>query len=169
MYADENTSTWPAGGQLPRKAAFTLVEVICSIAIAAFVVSALFYGFSNGYAMLGSTREDLRATQILMQRTEVIRLLTWTQLASCPTTFTESYNQASVSNSQNGIIYYGTLSVTTATNIPDTAIYKSSVELVTIAVVWTNNTGSVNIPHRREMQTLSAKNGMQNYLDGGGS
>ena len=156
-------------GQLPHKAAFTLIEVLCSIAIAAFVVSALFYGFDNGYAMLRSTREDLRATQILMQRTEIIRLLTWTQLASCPTTFQESYNQTTATNSSSGTVYYGTFSVTTATNIPNTVTYKSSVKLVTISVVWTNTTGSVNVAHRREMQTLSAQNGMQNYLAGGGS
>lgn len=118
--------------------------------------------------MLKSTREDLRATQILMQRTEVVRLLTWTQLTNCPPTFTESYNQDTATNISNGIIYYGTVSVGAATNISDTVTYKNDIKLMTIAVVWTNSAGSVNSAHRREMQTLSAENGMQNYLAGGG-
>jgi prepilin-type N-terminal cleavage/methylation domain-containing protein len=156
--------------RVPFDAGFTLVEVICSVAIAAFVVSVLFYGFSDGYSILRTSREDLRATQILMQRSEAIRLLTWAQLTNCPTTFQEIYNQTSATNGSGGTIYYGTLSTTgAATNIPDSVTYKSSIHLITIAVVWTNSVGARNIAHRRQMQTLSAANGMQNYLAGGGS
>lgn len=149
---------------LLRRKGFTLVEVLVSIGIAAFVVSALFYGFDNGYAILRTTREDLRATQILMQRTEAIRLLTWAQLASCPSTFQEYFNPTGTTNSSTGTIYYGTLAYGTATNIPTSVSYASNIYLVTISVAWTNSVGHSLVPHKREMQTLLAQDGMQSYL-----
>lgn len=141
--------------------AFTLVEVICAIAIGAIMISVLFHGLDNGFSILRSTRDDLRATQILMQKTEAFRLYTWKQLTNCPATFTEYYNPTGNTNSTAGTIFYGTLSTTApATNITDGASYVDQLHLITITVSWTNTSGG----HTRQMQTLSAKNGLQNYL-----
>lgn len=152
-------------GPLRQQAGYTLVEVLCSVLIVAVVVSVLFYGFDNGFAILRTTREDLRATQILMQKTEAIRLMTWKQLSNCPTAFQEYYYPSGTASNAPGSLYWGTISATApATNIPDSVAYKGALHLVTITLVWTNYAGSRSVSHSRQMQTLSALSGMQNYL-----
>jgi hypothetical protein len=144
------------------------VEVLCSVFIAAIMVAVLFVGFDNGFAILRTTREDLRATQILLQKTEAVRLLTWQQLSNCPTTFQEYYIPAGASPTNTGTLYWGTLStVAEATNIPNSVPYKGNLHLITVTVRWTNSVGSQQVPHFRQMQTLSARGGMQNYLFSG--
>jgi prepilin-type N-terminal cleavage/methylation domain-containing protein len=152
--------------RIRRRAAYTLVEVLCSIFIAAIAAAALFVGFDNGFAILRTTREELRATQILMQRTEAFRLFAWEQLSNVPTTFQESYYPAGVSTN-TGTLYWGTVSTTDpATNVPDSVTYKNNLHLITITVVWTNYIGSTERVYVKQMQTLSAKNGLQNYIYG---
>lgn len=154
-----------------RCAGYTLVEVLCSIFIAAIATAALFAGFNNSFAILRTTREDLRATQILMQKTEAVRLLTWQQLTNVQNkepTFKEYYYPAGASTNQEGTLYWGTISTTaSASNLPDTVPYKANLHLVTITVAWTNYVGAKPMAHFREMQTLSALSGMQSYLSGG--
>lgn len=134
---------------------------MCAIAIGAIMISVLFYGLSNGFKILRGTRDELRATQILMQKTEAFRLYRWDQLSNCPTTFTEYYNPTGTNVGSKGTLYYGKLSTTaTATNISSLLSYRSDLHLITITVAWTNTLGS----HTRQMQTLSARNGLQNYL-----
>lgn len=148
-------------------AGYTLVEVLCSVFIAAIMVTVLFVGFDNGFAILRTTREDLRATQILLQKTEAVRLLTWQQLSNCPATFQEYYIPGAAATN-SGTLYWGTISTTAeATNIPNSVPYKADLHLITVTVQWTNSIGSQQVPHFRQMQTLSARNGMQNYLFGG--
>lgn len=155
------------GRDTRQQAGYTLVEVLCSIFIAAVTVTVLFYGFNNGFAILRTTREDLRATQILMQKTEAFRLFTWAQLTNAQNstaTFQESYNPSGGA-SNAGTVYYGSLSaVGPATNIPDTVPYKSNLHLITITVNWTNSVGTKAVAHTRQVQTLSALAGMQNYF-----
>jgi len=148
-----------------RAAGYTLVEVLCAVMIAAISASVLFVGFDNGFAILRTTREDLRATQILMQKTEAIRLCTWEQLTNANNigTFKEYYNPSGATNS--GTLYVGKFSTIGAvTNAP--AAYRDNLHLITITLNWTNFVGNKTVPHSRQMQTLSAKYGMQNYLFG---
>jgi prepilin-type N-terminal cleavage/methylation domain-containing protein len=160
--------------RLQRQAGYTLVEVLCSILIASIAVTALFYGFNNGFAILRTTREDLRATQILMQKTEAFRLFTWAQLAEAQTKslsgFKEYYNPSGTTSNTLGTLYYGTLStMAVAANIPDSVPYKSNLHLITITVNWTNYIGKQPVAHSRQMQTLSALAGMQGYLSRAGT
>ena len=122
----------------------------------------------TGYSSIKSTREDLRATQIMTQRLEAIRLCNWTtQLSNYPTTFLDYYNPSGVTNNTQGVAYTCTVSTTgIATNIPDSAIYKGQVHLVTVAITWTDVRGQTSEVHTRQMQTLVAFNGLQNYIWG---
>lgn len=145
--------------------AFSLVEVLVSVGILGFMMIALFSAFGFGFASIATTREDLRATQILMQKVEAIRLCTWKQLASCPTSFQDTYDPTSGTNESSGIVYGGTLDTAgVATNLP--AGYQNSVRLITVGVTWTNYTGKNKIVHTRQLQTLSARYGIQNYVYG---
>ena len=147
--------------------AFTLVEVLCSITIAAIMAAVLFAGLDGGFAILRVTRDDLRATQILLQKTEAFRLFTWAQLSNSPTTFVEYYNPLGTSNSTAGTVYYGTINaIGTATNIPSSATYRTNIHLITVTLFWTNDFTGKLVSHSRQVQTMNAIGGMQNYLFG---
>ncbi len=154
-------------GHSRPKEAYTLVEVLAAILIASIAASVLFVGFDNGFAILRTTREDLRATQILMQKTEAFRLYTWSDLSKAPTTFTNNYNPGGSTNL--GTLYFGKVSIGPATNIANSVTYKSDLQLITITVNWTNYVDKRSVGHMRQMQTLSARSGMQNYLFYGNS
>ncbi|HWY29524.1 MAG TPA: hypothetical protein VNX46_02140 [Candidatus Acidoferrum sp.] len=153
-------------GQSGAAEAFTLLEVMAALTIGLIMIAVLFVGIQQGNFILTNTRDDLRATQILLQKAEAIRLLTWPQLTNCPTTF-QTYFYPGGGSTNQGITYYGTLSaIGTATNIPNTVSYQPSVHLITISITWTNFISNRLISHSRSLQTLSAVSGMQNYLYG---
>jgi hypothetical protein len=132
--------------------------------VLAILLVSLFAGFALGFGLIKSTREDLRATQILTQKIESIRLCTWAQLTNqCPLTFTETYSSGSTS-----VIYHGTIIPNGVnTNLP--AGYRDKVKLVTVNVTWTTSSAGgyqSSIVHSRSMQTQSAYYGLQNYLYG---
>src|SRR3989442_9141532 len=60
--------------------AYTFAEVLVAILIVGIMAVSLFACFASGFSLVQSAREDLRATQIMLQRIEAIRLLTWSQV-----------------------------------------------------------------------------------------
>ncbi len=64
-----------------RATGYTFAEVLVASAILGFVATALYGAFSAGFCVIQSTRENLRATQILVQKLEAVRLFTWSQVA----------------------------------------------------------------------------------------
>jgi prepilin-type N-terminal cleavage/methylation domain-containing protein len=151
-----------------RNQGYTLVEVMVSVGILAIMMLSLYAAFNSGFGSIAVTREEMRATQIMTQKLEAIRLLTWAQLSNCPTAFQEYYNPQGATNNTEGTMYYGTLSTHgTATNLPNSVAYKANVHLITVTVTWTNNfSGNAPIGHTRMMQTLAADNGLQKYIFG---
>ena len=145
-----------------REAAFTVADV----AVAGFVLGTIGSGFclaiSSGFSMLQNTREDLRATQILMQKIEAVRLCTWSELSNF--SFQESYDPLSGTNA--GAVYLGSVSVGPATAIPNATSYAPNMCLVTINLNWTNYYRGTPIQHSRQMQTQVARYGLQNYVWG---
>jgi type II secretory pathway pseudopilin PulG len=147
------------GGQ--NEAAATLVEVLVGSALLGILFTSLFGGISMSTAQTRIAREDLRATQILIERLEGIRLFDWYQLVYsnnlCPATFTSSF--APGSSGGTGIVYYGTMSITNVSLNPP-ASYTNQLRAVIVSVVWTNG----NMRHQRSMSTYQAQYGMQNYV-----
>lgn len=148
------------------RAAWSLVEVMVAVAVLAILFVSLFAGFGFGFKVVKATREDLRATQILTQKIESVRLCTYSQLTNlCPMNFTENYT--SMGPGSSSVVYSGTITDGPNTNLP--AAYRDKVRLVTVTVTWTT-TGSgasqSRIVHTRSMQTESAYYGLQNYLYG---
>jgi prepilin-type N-terminal cleavage/methylation domain-containing protein len=145
-----------------RTGAFTLVEVLVSVVVLAVIATAFYSGLSSGFSVVQTTREDLRATQILMQKVEALRLCTWEQLTNV--SFQELYDP--VSTNKNGATYFGTIVTNSASAIPNSSSYQSNVCLVTVTLSWTNYSGRRLLPHTRQMQTQVARYGMQNYIWG---
>lgn len=156
------------GNQIGKasRAGFTLAEVIVAVAIMAIMMVAFFAGLSFGFARIKSAREDLRATQILTQKMEAIRLCKWSQLTNLPTAFQDNYNPLGLSNNTAGITYYGTINVGVATNLDSAITYKSDMRLVTVSLTWTNDSRGNHLVQNRQMQTESSYHGIQNYIWG---
>lgn len=154
----------PIGTQPKSAKAFTITEVLMAAAILSLLFLGLFGGISYGFAVTRVSRENLRATQIILERMEGIRLYTYDQLVSSnmiPTTFTANYYPIVIStNEAQGITYYGQMTFSD----PGTGTYyNSNLRTVTVTVNWTNQYGSSVIPHSRSMQTLVGRWGIQNY------
>jgi hypothetical protein len=123
----------------------------------------IFSAMSMSMAQTRIAREDLRATQIMVERMEGIRLFDWNQLtnsALCPATFTNYFYPVSdESGPTNGAVYYGTMTITKAAMSPAPS-YTNQLLSITVAVSWTN----FGIAHQRQMMTYQAQYGMQNYV-----
>src|SRR5215831_5720256 len=92
---------------------YTLIEVMVAVSLLGFMIVSLFAGFSTGFAVLRIARENLRATQILEERMEVLRLIKWEDVAAgfIPQNFTAPFVATDATNSAlPGFAYTGTVS-----------------------------------------------------------
>lgn len=143
-----------------RSCAFTLVEVLVSMAVVGGTFIAFYAGISSGFSVVQLFRENLRATQIMAEKMETIRLYTFDQISSngfIPGTFTAPMVVGSTNSST--ITFTGTVSIV-GFNLPDAPAYSNDLVVVTVEVDWVSGT----VPRRRSMQTLVAKNGLQTYI-----
>jgi Tfp pilus assembly protein PilV len=143
---------------------FTIAEVVVAVMVLATISTAFYLGLTSCFSVVKTSREDVRATQIMMQKLEAIRLCTWSELSNF--SFQEPYDPLGTTNSTAGVYYFGTVSNSPATSIPDTSAYQGRMALVTVNLVWTNNTGGNTLVHTRQMQTQVARYGLQSYIWG---
>lgn len=140
-------------------AAFSLVEVMVAMALMGVSFVSLFAGISSGVQVIHLAREDLRATQIMVEKLETLRLNAWEQVISgtnIPTKFTEMFYPRGLCS--KGITYHGTLTIVSS---PYTwANYNSDMRSAILTLTWTN----FGLSQTREMRTLVARHGMQNYI-----
>ncbi len=151
-------------GRCQRRRGFTIAEVVVAMLVLTTVATAFYAGLGSGFGLTQVTRQDIRATQILMQKLEAVRLCTWSQLANC--TFTEYYDPLGASSNKAGVLYWGTVTTNAASAIPNTVAYKPRMALVTVNLYWTNNSGGRPLVHFRQAQTQVARYGLQNYIWG---
>jgi len=152
------TSTVAKPGSETSRRAFTLVEVMVTVAIVGVSFLSLYSGIGMGFAVVNLARENLRATQVLQEKMETFRLYNWDQINSSgfiPPTFAEPFYPKSATNS--GIVYNGTVVVT---NAPITESYSNDLRLVILTVNWTSG----NLTRQREMRTYVSRYGLQNYI-----
>ena len=146
-----------------------MIEVLMGCALLALMMVSLFGGMSSGFAVTQLARENLRATQIMLERMEGIRLYNWNQLVysnMIPTSFTSYYYPLATLPDGKGVPYAGTLSVTKPSLTP-AASYTNDMRLITVSVMWTNyygNHGSQQVVRSRQMQTYVGRMGLQNYI-----
>ena len=124
------------------------------------VGAAILLSFSYGFFAIQLARENQRATQIVLEKVETIRLYSWDQVNSngfIPTSFRDVYDpQASAGN--RGVTYSGTVLIT---NFPSGASYSANLREFTVSLQWTN---SRNLVRSRTLTTWVAKDGLQNYV-----
>src|SRR5437667_1245863 len=108
----------PAGtmgklGMRDSRCAFALIEVLIGSGLLGVMSVSLYLGIAQGFAFVQIARENLRATQILQEKLETVRLYTWDQVIQpgfIPSAFTNYYYPSGGSGSQ-GAVYRGITTV----------------------------------------------------------
>ncbi|HXT38863.1 MAG TPA: prepilin-type N-terminal cleavage/methylation domain-containing protein [Candidatus Angelobacter sp.] len=144
-----------------RRDAFTLMEVLVAVMIVGVTFVTYYLGMTQGFGIIQLARENLRATQILQEKMETIRLYTWDQVTNSgfiPATFTATFYPQGTQTNQ-GVTYQGTY---TLTNVPSTVTgpYVSDLRMAIFQLTW--QSGSVQ--RQREMRTLVSHYGLHNYI-----
>jgi prepilin-type N-terminal cleavage/methylation domain-containing protein len=160
----------------PFTAGFTLIELLIAAALAAILLSAIFSGISNSFALLNTTRERMRGTQIMMSRLEGLRLESWgsgtnhvSQLFNptmVPNTFTDYFYPEGLNGNTNslGTVYTGSLSITTNVALTPSCSYSNFLAFVTVSVQWQDCYHGATNNHSDSMSTLVGRYGIQNYV-----
>ena len=139
----------------------SLVDVIMAVALLGVMAGGIFGSFRYGFFSLQLLRENQRATQILLEKVETIRLYSWDQVNTpgfIPTNLPTEYYDPQAPAGAQGVAYNGTLSA--PTNVPFSTSYSANLRQLTITLNWTTG----NIPHTRRLTTYIAKDGLQNYV-----
>ena len=140
--------------------AFTLMEVMLAVVIVGVEFVSLYVAISQGFAVVQSARENLRATQIMQEQVEIIRVLDWDKIITTPSpwSFNANFYPAGGTNNQ-GLTYSGTIAVTDA---PVPAAYTADMRLVVVSLAWTNG-ANAHVSRNRELRTLVSRYGLHNY------
>lgn len=137
-------------------AGFTLVEILTAIGIIGIVSVSLYAGLAMSFNSVQNSRLELRATHILTEKLEAMRLFNWDQVtasAFIPVTFTERYQPS------NGlsVVYQGTVTIT---NAAVASAYDNTMRKAVAEVTWVSGSGT----HQKRMETMISQYGIQNYL-----
>jgi hypothetical protein len=138
--------------------AFTIMEVVLGMAIMAMMFVALYSGLMTGFTIMRLARENTRATQILVEKMETIRLYTWDQINTTnyiTPTFSTPYSPMDSKN--KGTIYYGKVAVQPAWI---NASYQDDMRKVTVTLNWTTG----QLPRTRTISTYVSRYGLHNYI-----
>jgi prepilin-type N-terminal cleavage/methylation domain-containing protein len=141
---------------------FTLIEVMVSVGVIGTLLVSLYAGLTFGFTQIQVSREEERATQILAERMEIVRLLSWDQVVNLPgyvpTNFLASYSLVNPTNTPAGALTYtGTVQVTSA-GISEA--YSNDLKLMVINLSWQSR----GLAHQRSMRTYISRYGLQNYV-----
>src|SRR6266513_1570575 len=144
-----------------RHHAFTLMEVLVVVGIIGFEFVTRYLGMTQGFGIVQVARENLRATQILQEKMETIRLYTWDQITNAgfiPPTFTAPFFPTGQTN--QGVNFEGTMTISDVPSPLSNASYASDLKLVVVQVNWTSG----NVQRKRDMRTLVSHYGLHNYI-----
>lgn len=143
------------------RSAFTILEVVISILVCGIVFISLYAGMSQGFKVTKISRENLRATQVMVERLESIRLNTFDQLNSAGFVPTQAVDEPyyTVGTNNGGFNYSVTVAIS---NAPFATTYSDDLRLVNVTVTWTSG----GLLRTRQMNTLIARNGLQAYTEG---
>jgi len=150
-----------------QEAGITLIEAVVSLAVFGVSFFSLYAGISLGFGVIGDARENLRATQILVEKLETIRLYSWDQINTpgyIPATFSESYYPAAADGAggaqggwSSGVVYNGRLLIS---NGPVGRTYSGDMRRITLGLSWISGGKT----HTRTMSTFVTHHGLQQYI-----
>jgi len=140
--------------------AFSLIETMIAISILGTLLIGLYASIGYGFQVLQLARENFRATQIMLDKTESIRLYQWDQINTpgfIPTNFSAPFFAVESTNQSSELTFSGLIQITNAIS---TASYKTNLRLVKVQLQWTSS----GVVRTREMTTLICRDGLQRYI-----
>jgi len=129
-----------------QKSGFTLMETLFAVILFGITSSAVLSGVAFGMKQVGYCRDSLGATQVLVEKTETIRLYTLAQVRD-----TNYFPRAG----KQGIYHIRT----EVLPVPWANSYSTNVSLVRITVNW----DSFSVPCTRTWETYVSQSGLQTY------
>lgn len=143
--------------------AFSMAETIVAVAVFAIMFASFFGGLSLSISTVQSARETVRATQIMSEQMDTIRLKTWDDILKLNNTnYYPKFNPIS-SNLANagsaGLTYTAQVFVVNAPIINGES-YAANVKQVTVQLTWRSR----KLLHQTEMTTFVSQYGMFNYI-----
>jgi len=164
---------------------FLLIEAIVGMAVVGLLIAALYSALTSGFRTEQLDREDIRATQLLIEKMDELRVISWEQLLDpsiTPTNFDASFNPdetpalrqrnflnmpalglgatnavAKGLQKYQSLVYYGTVDIVDS---PNDTTYSSDMKQVTVTLKWKAQSG---MTRTRSFTTFVARYGMQNY------
>lgn len=147
------------GERTREPSAFTIIEGLFAAVLIGVVFLALYGAITWGFLSLRSAREDLKATQIMVEKMEVMRLCSWDQIRSnaLPLEFSVPYSGSLADKTAGAPIYSGKIQISkTGLGVN----YEPRMRLVTVSVNWTNN----GLAQHREISTYISRYGINKSL-----
>ena len=141
--------------------AFTIAETMVAVAIFGIMFASFFGGLSLSLSVVKSARESLRATQIMAENMDIIRLKTFTQVKT--TNYTAPFNPipASITNAGGaGLTYTVRVIVPPSSPMTEGESYKDDVKQVTLQLSWRSG----KFVKTNEMRTFVSRYGLQSYI-----
>jgi Tfp pilus assembly protein PilV len=135
--------------QLRRETGATFVETIIASAIVIVVLVSVIAIIGQATRYLANIRLTARSSQILQQKMEDIRLMSWSSIEAMPTTFSDP--------SDTNNIFAGAVSLADY----DTFNGTSTVKRVTLTVTWVDRNSRVAT---NKLSTLIANGGLNRYI-----
>jgi hypothetical protein len=143
---------------------FSILEAAIAAAVVAVMFGALLSGLTSSVRHVEFGREQNRATQIMVEKLDTIRMYKWDKIISgyVPTNFTDSFFPVGSLGGTNvtvapGVTYAGAIA------IRDSGLaesYEDDIKRVTVTLNW--NSGGR--PVQRQMTTYVSKYGLQKYI-----
>ncbi len=144
---------------------YTVREAVTAVALAGFVTVTLGAVLSAGGNLIQSARQNLRASQVLMEKAEALRLFAGSQVSDTNSyrqpLFVEPHDPRGAGFEASRVQYAGYLS---GTGLADTT--RPNLRPVTLTLCWTNSEGAKPVVHTRAVQARLARNGTPKYIWG---
>jgi len=142
--------------------AFSLVDIVVAMGLIGIILVGMLGGLGLVLSSVQWSREQARATQLMEEKLDTLRLYSWDQLNTpgfITTNFVATCSTLSngTSNEAGGLTYSGNIIIDTPAL---TESYSNALKQVTVALQWTSG-GRL---HRTQMSTFVAQYGMQNYI-----
>jgi len=142
--------------------AFTLTEVLVAMAMVGIGVGALSAALLSGFRTVQLSREDLRATQVMVELMDTLRLYSWDQITDptfTPKHFDIPYDPVAATNGTgSAFIYKCEMNVKKG---PPGVEYDDHMKTVTLEIQWQNGTKR---KRTRTFVTYVTQNGLQSYI-----
>ena len=142
---------------------FTLIEALFSFGIIGVLVIGLYSALTSGFSGVQDEREDARATQILIEKMDQLRVVSWDDIVEdkIPGKFLEHFDPTRAPGTyekDDPLVYEGKVKVKKG---PNDVSYEDYLKTITIELKWTSFAGR---ERKRELTTYYARYGLQNYV-----